>query len=76
MLDSLDGGYKQTLNSKQANVIQFLSSGETLVIGTAGGEFISRSPSDGELNKENKNAKRQSAWGSEFVRPVNMGRFV
>jgi len=66
-----------TLLSRKVNDIQWLSSGRKLLLGTGGDEWWASGPSDAEpITPSNKIAKRDSAWGSSRVEPVNVGDVV
>ncbi|GAH11255.1 unnamed protein product, partial [marine sediment metagenome] len=71
-----ESGFDLELSTDQANEIKWLSSGESLATGTFGGEFTSVSPSGSSLTRKNKNSKRQSGWGSEFIKVMKMGNYV
>lgn len=71
--DTAAFGFSLELNTEQANKISWLSSGQSLSMGTFGGEFISSSPRDGSLSGLTINSKRQSSWGSTFIKPSSMG---
>lgn len=71
--DNDEGGFHIGLNSAQANDMKWLASCQNLAVGTFGAEFVTRSPSDGSLRNDNKNAKFQSGYGSEQIRPCKIG---
>lgn len=66
------------LNAAQVNVIEWLSSGEVLSAGTAGGEWVVAASDRNEaLTVSNAKATRHSAHGSkEGVQPVRVGNVV
>ncbi|OEU68389.1 MAG: hypothetical protein BBJ57_02165 [Desulfobacterales bacterium PC51MH44] len=66
-----------TLLARKVNDIAWLSSGRRLLSGTIGEEWWVAGPSDTEpITPANNVAKRDSAWGSEPIMPVNIGDVV
>ncbi len=67
-----------TLNTDQVNVIEWLSAGEVLVIGTAGAEFVlSASNRTDALTPGNVRAPRRGTSGSKSgVQPIRVGEVV
>lgn len=65
-----------TLNSKDVNVIKWLTSDEKgLLVGTTSGEWTVRAASSLEsMNATNITAKRGSSYGSVGVQPIQVGR--
>lgn len=65
-----------TLNSKDVNVIQWITSDEKgLLVGTTSGEWTVRAASSLEaMNATNITAKRGSSYGSVGVQPLQVGR--
>jgi hypothetical protein len=74
--DTDEDGFDLTINSEQANPIKWVASAKASISGTFGSEFVTLSPTDGSLNNGNKNAKQQSGWGGEFIRPRKIGNRV
>lgn len=63
-----------TIGSNQVNVIQYLSSGRSLLVGTSGGEFaVSASGTTEPLTPKNAQIKKQSSYGSTTTQPVLVG---
>jgi hypothetical protein len=63
-----------TIGSNQVNVIQYLSSGRSLIVGTSGGEFaVSASGTTEPISPTNAQIKRQSSYGSTSAQPVPVG---
>ena len=63
-----------TIGSNQVNVIQYLSSGRSLIVGTSGGEFaVSASGTTEPISPTNAQIKRQSSYGSTSIQPVPVG---
>lgn len=73
-----DDGFVYTINSDQVNVIEWLSPGKVLVIGTVGGEFImSASSLDEAITPTNVRITRQQTKGSkQGVRAIRVGSSV
>jgi hypothetical protein len=71
--DTVAFGFDMQANTAQANKIEWISSSSTLATGTFGAEFSSESSADTGLNNDTKNIREQSAWGSDFVKPVKIG---
>lgn len=62
-----------TIGSNQVNVIQYLSSGRSLIVGTSGGEFaVSASGTTEPISPTNAQIKRQSSYGSATTQPVSV----
>ena len=63
-----------TIGSNQVNVIQYLSSGRVLIVGTSGGEFaVSASGTTEPISPTNAQIKRQSSYGAAGIQPVPVG---
>lgn len=63
-----------TIGSNQVNVIQYLSSGRVLIVGTSGGEFaVSASGTTEPISPTNAQIKRQSSYGAANIQPVPVG---
>ncbi len=72
-----DSALTYTIGSNQVNVIRYLSSSRSLLVGTSGGEFAVRASSaDEPLSPTNAQIKQQSAYGSADVQPVQVGNAV
>lgn len=73
-----DDAYIYTINTDQVNVIEWLSSGKVLFIGTVGGEFImSASSLDEAITPTNvRVVERQSKGSKEGIPPVRLGDSV
>ena len=72
-----DSSLTYTIGSNQVNVIRYLSSSRSLLVGTSGGEFAVRaSGNDEPLTPTNSQIKQQSAYGSANVQPVQVGNAV
>ncbi len=72
-----DSALIYTLGSSEVNVIRYLSSSRSLLIGTSGGEFAVRAGgTDEPITPTNIQIKRQSAFGSADVQPVQVGSTV
>jgi hypothetical protein len=63
-----------TLGSNQVNVIRYLSSGSSLIVGTSGGEFaVQASGTDAPVTPTNIQIKRQANYGSADIQPAQVG---
>ena len=72
-----DDSLEYTIATEQVNVIQWLSPGKTLVVGTAGGEFIvSASSQEEAITPSNVRIVRQSTYGSAAVLPIRLADVV
>lgn len=66
-----------TIQSEQANAIQFMASDDVLVVGTAAGEFLIRELTDNEaFGPGNVTVVESSEYGSRGVQPVKVGGSV
>lgn len=66
-----------TIGSNQVNVIRYLSSSRSLVVGTSGGEFaVSAGGTTEPLSPTNAQIKRQSSYGSADIQPVPVANVV
>lgn len=63
------------LASNEANEIQWLVAGSSLIAGTYGGEFTITGGADTPLTPTNANAQKQTSWGSEKIVPRKIGNF-
>ena len=71
--DQDDGALVLVLNTQQVNKIEWISSGKTLVIGTAGGEFVLSGVNGGAVTAGNAKADQHSVYGvRENVAPVRV----
>jgi hypothetical protein len=69
-----DDGLIYTIGSNQVNVIRYLSSSSSLLVGTSGGEFAVRSSgSDAPLSPTSAQIKRQAYYGTSNISPVQVG---
>ena len=72
-----DSALNYTIGSNFVNVIRYLSSSRSLLLGTSGGEFAVRaSGTDEPLSPGNAQIKQQSAYGSANVQPVMVANAV
>ena len=72
-----DDAITLTLLARKVNDIQWLSSGRRLLVGTRGEEWWVAGPSDTEpITPSDHVARKDSAWGSERVMPVDIGDVV
>lgn len=66
-----------TIASNQVNIIRYLASGRSLVIGTSGGEFVAGSGSTTEpLTPTSVQIKRQTSHGTANIAPVSVGNVI
>lgn len=69
-----DMAITRTLESDEANTIQYVVADDALIIGTAGGEHICREMTDSDpFGPENVNITKSSEYGSRSVKPVRAG---
>ena len=61
-----------TIASNQSNAIRFLSSTAVLAVGTAGGEFVLTSTSDGPVTPTTTLIRKYSNYGSAKILPVQV----
>ncbi len=59
-----------TIGSNQVNVIRYLASSRSLIVGTSGAEFNVRATEDAPLSPVNTVIKQQARYGSSTVQPV------
>ena len=64
------------LVSNESNDIKWLSSGDGLIAGTFGGDFIIDSGDGSPLTPANTNVKKQTSWGSEAIQPKRIGNYL
>jgi len=69
--------FQAVLASEELNLIQWAKSGDTLLIGTLGDEWII-SPTDPAtgFGADNASADRQSSFGSAYITPARVGNEV
>jgi len=70
-----DDGINIQLASNEANEIQWLTSGRSLIAGTYGGEFTISGGVDAPLTPTNVNAEKQNSWGSKKIIPKKIGNY-
>ena len=69
-----DSALTYTIGSNFVNVIRYLASSRTLIVGTSGGEHAVRAGvADEALTPTNAQIKQQSVFGSADVQPVQVG---
>lgn len=69
--------FKIELNARDRNAIQWISSLESLVVGTTGGEWRVRASSfDETITPLNYNARQQSSYGSKDLQAFNVNDTV
>ena len=72
--DQDDAALTFTIGSNEINVIQYLSSSRSLIVGTQAGEFAVRASGfDEPITPTNAQIKQQSAHGSTSIQPVKVG---
>ena len=75
--DKDDSALTYTIGSNEINVIRYLSSSRSLLVGTQASEFAVRaSGTDEPITPTNAQIKQQSAHGSSDVEPVKVGHTV
>ena len=68
-----DAAMIYTIGSNQVNVIRYLSSGRSLLVGTSGGEFAARAGNtDAAITPTNIQIKRQASYGTADIQPVQV----
>lgn len=65
-----DDALSYTIGSNQVNVIQYLSSSRSLIVGTSGAEFNVRATEDAPISPTNIVIKQQARHGSSNVQPI------
>jgi len=69
--------YAFTLLGRQVNTILWMEDGDSLLVGTEGGEWAFGSRGAGEpVTPTNVDAKQQTSNGSANIQPVKIGQFV
>lgn len=71
-----DDALSYTIGSNQVNVIRYLSSSRSLIVGTSGGEFNVRATEDAPISPTNTVIKQQARHGSSNVQPIAVGNKV
>lgn len=61
-----------TIGSNQVNVIRYLNSSRSLLIGTSGGEFAVSSGTIEPITPTNAQLKKQSSYGSADIQPLTV----
>ena len=61
-----------TIGANDVNVIRYISSGRSLIVGTSGGEFIVSSGTDAAITPTNILIRKQSNYGSADIQPVQV----
>lgn len=64
------------LLSGESNDIKWIASGDKLVAGTYGGDFVIGSGDDSPLTPDNTNVLGKTSWGSEAIQPRRIGNFL
>lgn len=64
------------LGATESNDIKWIASGDGLIAGTFGGDFIADSGDGSPLTPANTNVKKQTGWGSEAIQPLRIGNFL
>jgi len=70
-----DGALNLPLTSNESNEILWIASGNNLIAGTFGGEFVISATNDGPLTPSTTRAKKVAAWGSAKIIPKRIGNF-
>ena len=66
-----------TIASNQVNVIRYLKSQRTLIVGTTGGEYtVDADGSDAAITPSNINIRKQSSYGSANVDALTVGNAI
>lgn len=68
-----DSAVYKTLDSDDANPIEYLHSGFNLVVMTLGGEFECKGGIEKPITQTNEQTNRQTRWGCDRVRPEQVG---
>ena len=72
-----DDAFAFTLAADQVNAIAWINAGQSLLIGTVGGEWQMRSSSsDAPITPGNVQVKRQTTYGSAAIAPQRVGNAV
>jgi hypothetical protein len=64
------------LSSNESNEIKWMASGDSLIVGTYGAEFVINSGVGDPITPSNISARRQSTIGSEEIDPQKIGNFL
>lgn len=70
-----DDALNLQLASSESNDIKWIASGDSLICGTYGGEFVVKSGDGSPLTPSNTNVSKQTSWGSEAIPPKRIGNF-
>lgn len=70
-----DNALNLQLASNESNDIKWLASGQAMIAGTYGGEYVIKSGDDSPLTPANTNVSKETSWGSEPVIPKRIGNF-
>jgi hypothetical protein len=65
-----DDALTYTIGSNQVNVIRYLASSRSLIVGTSGGEFNVRATEDAPISPTNTVIRQQARHGSASVQPA------
>ena len=68
--------FQFTILSREINVIQWISSGKSLFVGTLGGEYVATGGSDKILSASSVSIVQQTSHGSSPVQPARIERSV
>jgi hypothetical protein len=72
-----DDALNYTINSQEVNVIQWLSPGKALIVGTSGSEFVVKASSiDEPITPTNVSITPQTSYGSASFEPTKVGGAV
>lgn len=63
------------LVSNESNDIKWLASGDVLIAGTFGGDFVIDSGDGSPLTPSNTNVRKQTNYGTETIQPKRIGNF-
>lgn len=64
------------LASTESNEIQWLAPGKSLIAGTFGGAFVTKSGNDDTITPDNATANEEVGFGSEDIMPKKLGNFL
>ena len=70
-----DDALNLPLGSTESNDIKWIASGDGLLAGSYGGDFIIDSGTGDPLTPSNTNVRKQTGWGSEGIQPIRIGNF-
>jgi len=69
-------GLNLGLASTEANEIQYLASGRSLLAGTFGGVFVTKSGTADAITPDNASAREEIGYGSQAIQPKKIGGFL